>query len=42
MAAARTLARNLRSLAAQKLGILGSKNGEDYGVFIDEVSWKKG
>jgi hypothetical protein len=26
----------LRSLAAQKLGIFGSKNGEDYEVFIGQ------
>jgi hypothetical protein len=32
----------LRSLAAQKLGILGSKNGGDYEVFIEGFFRGKG
>jgi hypothetical protein len=41
-AAPRTPARKLRSLAAQKLGILGSKNGGDYEVFIEGFFRGKG
>jgi hypothetical protein len=33
--------RKSSSLPAQNLGILRSKNGKDYGVFIGGVSWKK-